>query len=80
MEGRRPVGRKANGNACSGLRAGAACHGSCPPARHSLKAHALGIAFDFRQEPGAGKPHAGICGGGVGQPTPLPDNLFQNAL
>lgn len=29
------------------------------------------ITFDLRQEPGAGKPHAGICGGGIGQPTPL---------
>jgi hypothetical protein len=29
--------------------------------------------FDLRQEPGAGKLHAGICGGGVGQPAPLPD-------
>ena len=24
------------------------------------------ITLDFRQEPGAGKPHAGICGGGAG--------------
>jgi len=24
------------------------------------------ITFDRRQEPGAGKPHAGICGGGAG--------------
>jgi hypothetical protein len=24
------------------------------------------IALDSRQEPGAGKPHAGICGGGAG--------------
>ena len=24
------------------------------------------IMFDLRQEPGAGKPHAGICGGGAG--------------
>jgi len=24
------------------------------------------IAFDLRQEPGAGKPHAGICAGGPG--------------
>jgi hypothetical protein len=24
------------------------------------------ITFDLRQEPGAGKPHAGICGGGAG--------------
>jgi hypothetical protein len=31
------------------------------------------IPLDFRQEPGAEKPHAGICGGGAGQPAPLPD-------
>src|SRR6476660_3897967 len=31
------------------------------------------ITFDLRQEPGAGKPHAGICGGGAGYPAPLPD-------
>jgi hypothetical protein len=30
------------------------------------------IASDLRQEPGAGKPHAGICAGGPGQPGPLP--------
>ena len=28
------------------------------------------IAFDLRQEPGAGKPHAGICAGGPGNPVP----------
>ena len=32
------------------------------------------ITLDFRQEPGAGKPHAGICGGGAGKPVPLPDS------
>ena len=26
----------------------------------------MSITFDLRQEPGAGKPHAGICGGGAG--------------
>jgi hypothetical protein len=30
---------------------------------------------DLRQEPGAGKPRTGICGGGAGQPAPLPDCL-----
>jgi hypothetical protein len=33
------------------------------------------IPLDFRQEPGAEKPHAGICGGGAGQPAPLPDHF-----
>jgi hypothetical protein len=28
------------------------------------------IAFDLRQEPGAGKRHAGICAGGRGDPVP----------
>ncbi len=51
-------------NACSGLSAGFSM---------SLKQCACGsmaskptIAFDLRREPGAGKLHAGICGGGVG--------------
>ena len=30
------------------------------------------IALDFRQEPGAGKPHAGICAGGREQSLSLP--------
>jgi hypothetical protein len=70
-EGRRPVEGKASRNACSGLSAGLSM---------SLKQQACGslastptIAFDLRREPGAGKLHAGICGGGVGQPAPLPD-------
>ena len=28
------------------------------------------------EEPGAGKPHAGICGGGAGYPAPLPDKAL----
>ena len=63
-EGKRPVEGKVSSNACSGLSAGLSM---------SLKQRAYGsvaskptIAFDLRQEPGAGKPHAGICGGGVG--------------
>jgi hypothetical protein len=31
------------------------------------------IAFDLRQEPGAGKPHAGICAGDRGNPAPYRD-------
>lgn len=34
-------------------------------------------AFDFRREPGAGK-LGGICGEGVQQLTPLPDNIEKN--
>ena len=63
-EGRRPVEGKASSDACSGLSAGLSM---------SLKQRACGsvvskptIALDFRREPGAGKLHAGICGGGVG--------------
>src|SRR4029450_7272835 len=33
------------------------------------------IAFDPRQEPGAGKPHAGICAGGEEQSSSLPRPL-----
>ena len=66
VEGRRPVEGKASSNACPGLCAGYGV---------SLKLRACGlkvngppkprtsIAFDLRQEPGAGKPHAGICAG-----------------
>jgi hypothetical protein len=63
-EGRRPVEGKVSSDTCSGLSAGLSM---------SLKQRTWGsvaskptIAFDLRQEPGAGKPHAGICGGGAG--------------
>ena len=63
--GGKAAGRREGGsNACSGLSAGFSM---------SLKQCACGsmaskptIAFDLRREPGAGKLHAGICGGGVG--------------
>ena len=34
------------------------------------------ITFDLRHEPGAGKPHAGICAGGGEQSSSLPRPLF----
>ena len=75
MEGRRPVGGKASSNACSGPCAGfsmslkqRACGFRCEGLRSLMLS-----ASDLRQEPGAGKPHAGICGGGAGQSAPLPD-------
>src|SRR5208337_5141116 len=33
------------------------------------------VTFDLRQEPGAGKPHAGICAGGGEQSPSLPRPL-----
>ena len=45
---------------------GLACHRSCEPADRSCTGRlrlGASIALDLRQEPGAGKPHAGICAG-----------------
>ena len=72
VEGRRPAGGKASSNARPGLSTGTgmspklrACGSGCtaPKPRTS-------IASDLRQEPGAGKPHAGICAGGGSNPVP----------
>jgi hypothetical protein len=74
VEGRRPAGGKASSNARPGLSAG---YGVSP----TLQACGSGvngppkprtsIASNLRQEPGAGKPHAGICaGGGRGNSVP----------
>jgi len=69
VEGRRPVEGKASSDARPGL---------CAEYGVPLKRRACGlevngppkpqtsVAFDLRQEPGAGKPHAGICAGGPG--------------
>jgi len=75
VEGRRPAGGKASSNARPGLSAG---YGVPPKLRacglgvHGPPKPRTSIALDLRQEPGAGKPHAGICAGGPGQPGPLP--------
>ena len=67
VKGRRPVEGRARANACPGHSAGpgmsptARAHGSeldGPPKPR------MPVASDLRQEPGAGKPHAGICAGG----------------
>ena len=69
VEGRRPVEGKVSGDACPGHRAGI---DMSPKLRaNGLKVYGppkprTSIAFDLRQEPGAGKPHAGICAGGPG--------------
>jgi hypothetical protein len=62
VEGRRPVEGKVRGNACSGLSAGLSM--SPEQRAYGSVASTPTIASHFRQEPGAGKPHAGICGGG----------------
>src|SRR5262249_2437336 len=39
---------------------------------HGYPRPRMPITFDLRQEPGAGKPHAGICAGGEEQSSSLP--------
>jgi hypothetical protein len=79
-EGRRPVEGRAKANACPGHRVGT---GMSPTARaHGPDPEGpLGpptpVAFDLRQEPGAGKPHAGICAGGRRQLLSLPRHIFR---
>jgi len=71
VEGRRPVGRKASGDIRPGHRTGYGVHRK-PRAYEQMVLMVPPVASDSRQEPGAGKPHAGICAGGPGQPGPLP--------
>jgi len=74
LEGRRLVKGRPAGNARPGHRTGPACH----LRRRGPVAHLHGSPkprtaqwYHPRQEPGAGKPHAGICaGGGRGNPVP----------
>src|SRR4051794_27446155 len=67
VEGRRPVEGRARANACPGHSAGP---GMSPTARaHGPELDGppkprTPVASDLRQEPGAEKPHAGICAGG----------------
>ena len=67
VEGRRPVEGRAKANACPGHSAGP---GMSPTARaHGPELDGppkprTPVASDLRQEPGAGKLHAGICAGG----------------
>jgi hypothetical protein len=73
VEGRRPAGGKASSSACAGLSVG---YGVAPTLRacgsrvHGPPKPRTSIAFDLRQEPGAGKLHAEICAGGRGNPVP----------
>ena len=65
-EGGRSEGRQSN-NACAGHRVGSGMSLELLCLRLNLQGEARGLkASDLRQEPGAGKPHAGICGGGAG--------------
>jgi hypothetical protein len=67
VEGRRPVGGKASRGACPGPSAGTGMsprRRACGPGREGPTKPPTPVAFDLRQEPGAGKPHAGICAGG----------------
>jgi hypothetical protein len=75
VEGRRPVEGRARANACPGHSAGtgmsptACAHG---PELDGPPKPRMPVASDLRQEPGAGKPHAGICAGGRRQLLSLP--------
>ena len=67
------VGGMADDGRCSGRRTGPSILYpplACGSATRS-NVRARPIALDFRQEPGAGKPHAGICAGGQGA-IPVP--------
>jgi hypothetical protein len=78
VEGRRPVEGRAKANACPGHSAGpgmsptARAHG--PELDGPLKPRTP-VASDLRQEPGARKPHAGICAGGGRQLLLLPQHI-----
>ena len=52
-----------------------ACHRSREPTGPSWRGYKARCraTSDLRQEPDAGKPHAGICGGGAEKLAPLPD-------
>jgi hypothetical protein len=76
------VGGMADDGRCSGRRTGPSILYpplACGSATRS-NVRARPIALDFRQEPGAGKPHAGICAGGREQslslPRPRPDMVW----
>ena len=68
VEGRRPVEGKASRDTCPELRVGTGMTSkqrACGSEVHGPPKPRTSIAFDLRQEPGAGKPHAGICAGGA---------------
>jgi len=75
MEGRRLVKGRPVGNARSGCRTGLACHlrRRGPVAQlHGSPKPRTAQWYHPRQEPGAGKPHAGLCAGGWSRDQSLP--------
>jgi len=74
VEGRRPVEGRVSCDACSGLSAGKHVTEAASPRIGAawVPNTRMPITFDLRQEPGAGKPHAGICAGGGWQQPSLP--------
>ena len=75
MEGRCLVKGRPVGNARSGHRTGPACHlrRRGPVAQlHGSPKPRTAQWYHPRQEPGAGKPHAGICAGGGEKSPSLP--------
>jgi hypothetical protein len=67
-EGTRPGG-VVDAEACPGHSAGLGLSQKAPTRGSKLNGPPkprMSITLDFRQEPGARKPHAGICGGGAG--------------
>ncbi len=69
VEGRRSAEGKATSSACPGPWAGSGMSpklGAYGSEVHGPPKPRTSVAFDLRQEPGAGKPHAGICAGGPG--------------
>ena len=77
VEGRRPVEGRARANACPGHRAGtgmsptACTHG---PVLDGPPKPRTPVASDLRQEPGAGKPHAGTARGDASNGVPYRDD------
>jgi len=72
------VGGMADDWRCSGRRTGPGILYPSPACGSALRSNlrARPIAPDLRQEPGAGKPHAGICAGGREKSMSIPRLLF----
>jgi len=79
MEGRRLVEGRLGGTTRTGRRTGPACnvcHSGPAASLHGSPRPRTARRHHPRQEPGAGKPHAGICAGGwpQGQSLPRPEH------
>ena len=74
------VGGMADDWRCSGRRTGLGILYPSPACGSALRSNlrARPIAPDLRQEPGAGKPHAGICAGGREKSLSLPRQPRKN--